>query len=194
MNDSKPKYSLAQLAAIYTVYSELDQAHTAYCCTCGKQIRISSVEDCYPLYGHFIDRSKEPALKFHPMNTQIQCAKCNMSTDPAIKRKFRQYMEFKYGENIIDKLLSEKSKYGDNILTRQEYLRRLSGLVDTFPELAEVLASSGSAHIVDRIHLENKGMATPLSTQFKMYSPIYKQELDTLTKFLRTEPIEYERL
>lgn len=185
---SKNKYSLAQVNAIYCVYKDLNpNTHTTSCVTCGKSIHIDSFEQCFSLYGHYIARSLEPKLKYHPLNTHCQCANCNMYETPTVKKAYDDYMVFRYGENIKNKLLAEEPKTEQEY--EQFYLNELVKLSTKFPELIEVICDSETGEVYN---FEDK-LDNNIEQQFKTFSVTYKQDLDELARALGTQPIEYER-
>lgn len=187
-------YTLAQLAAIYTVYKDLDDTHVIRCCTCGKAITIEQLSDCYPLFGHYISRSIAPHLKFHPNNIHAQCVICNMSTDKSIDKAYDAFMEQKYGVGYYDRLYDDYS-YRDLDKAACFYKTSLLALIDKFPELKSIFLSSieeGNEKLITA--KENGNSTNDLLKQFKTFRHSFRQELDELTKILHMEPIEYERL
>lgn len=186
---SKNKYTLAQLAAIYTTYKDLDiGTRTVNCCTCGRSIHIENIEDCYNIYGHFIPRSVEPKLKYHPKNTHAQCISCNMQVSKQIDFAYDRYMKFRYGEKIISELKADDS-FANLEYAKQWYVFELIKLSQKFPELSNIVVDETTGELLDVVDIED-----PIQEQWDTYSPTYKQDLDELTKLLGTEPIEYERL
>ena len=103
----KNNYSLSQLASIYCVYKDLSvTTRTVNCCTCGKSIQITSPEDSFSLFGHYIPRSVSRKLKYHPQNTHSQCSSCNLNTTLNIDNSYTNYMIYRYGENIKNELFT----------------------------------------------------------------------------------------
>lgn len=189
---SNNKYSLAQLAAIYTVYKDLDGTRIARCCTCGKSMRIEQLEDCYNLYGHYLSRSTHPGLKFHPNNTHAQCPVCNLQYSSIINKKYHEYMVYRYGEDIDNVLMldEEKGVYGDNDETLNFYILGIIELSQKFPELVDIVVDKTTGEVLDKVEL----IENPIEKQWNSYSVTYRQDLDSLSHMLYTEPIEYERL
>lgn len=181
------KYTLSQIAAIYTVYKDLDVGtRTVNCCTCGKSIHIEQIEDCYSYYGHYIARSKEPKLKYHPGNAFAQCVSCNMSTSSDIENKYSDYIIKRFGKDYTDKLLN-LSAVDDNVYY-EYYIKKLSELSLTFPELKTVVDINYSlSKSKDLEELNN------IVKQWNTFSSTYKQDLDELVKIIKTENVEYER-
>lgn len=184
------KYTLAQLAAIYCVYKDLDKrTHTVNCCTCGKTLYIEQIEDCYGLYGHYIARSLEPKLKYHPNNTFAQCPNCNMQVSGNIDIAYDNYIRYRFGENFKQKLLVDDS-FKDIEYAKQWYITELIKLSQNFTELSNIILDKETGEIFDNI----KDTKNPIEEQWDTYSVTYRQDLDILTKTLGVEPIEYERL
>lgn len=191
----KNEYSTTQLAAIYNVYKHMDSTRTVHCCTCGKPIYIAEVGDAMPLFGHFYARSQEPLLKLHPDNTQVQCVLCNMTPSKDIDEAFAHYMERIYGPEIFEKLISERGKYADGDRgTRDFYVGKLTRLAQQFPELRPVVGLPPLATSASDVEEEENPASQSIVKQFKTYCQTYRQDLDELTKALKTEHIEYERI
>lgn len=180
------QYTLAQIAAIYTVYKDLSIEHTVTCCTCGKSIYIANIEDCYSLYGHYIPRSIEPSLKFHPNNTFAQCVRCNMNSDNVIDTAYDKYMIYRFGKDIKTILLSEKFKYSSNDETKNFYLNELAKLSQKFPELLDVIVNKDTGEI-------SEIFINDIEKQWNTFSKTYRQDLDILSKAMGVENVEYER-
>lgn len=184
----KGKYSLAQLHAIYCVYRDLDPGtRVVNCCTCGCSLHIEQVEDCYGVYGHFVERSLEPKLKFHPLNAFPQCPNCNMNASSSIKTKYEDYMKYRFGSNIKTKLLQD-DRFNDFEFAKQWYIRELIEKQQIFPELASVTVDIATGELFDVEEIENN-----IEKQWNTFSKTFKQDLDELVRILGTEPIEYER-
>lgn len=187
-------YSLAQLNAIYCVYKDLNLNHIATCVTCGKSIYIDSFEDCFNLFGHFIPRSVEPKLKYHPKNTHCQCPLCNLNETEEVKTKYKQYMQYRYGKDIEQELLNYNPKTEQQYI--EYYTEELLKLSAKFPELLDILVDKTTGEVLENIKVDN-GIDTinnNILKQFYIFSVTYRQDLDTLCKILHTKPIEYERL
>lgn len=183
------KYTLSQIAAIYTVYKDININYTVNCCTCGKSIHIEQIEDCFSLYGHYISRSIEPKLKFHPYNTHAQCPECNMKVSSDIDKKYDEYMVYRYGKNIKEKLLKD-NRFSDINFTKNFYTKAILKLSFNYPELKNIVNIDDSGIIVPlEIKKENE-----IVEQWYTFSKTYKQDLDTLVRYLKSENIEYERL
>lgn len=189
---SSNKYTLTQLAAIYCVYKDLTKQHTINCCTCGKLLYIEQVEDCYAFYGHYLARSIYPKLKLHPKNTHAQCPACNLNFSTQIDNRYKKYMHYRYGDDIDDILKSEQDVFGDNNKTKNFYLEQLVFLTQKFPELYDVVLDTNTGELLDNYSIAY-GSRNDIEKQWDTFSKTYKQDLDTLTHTLRTEPIEYER-
>ena len=183
------KYTLAQLAAIYTVYKDVDyRTKTVNCCTCGKSLHIEQIEDCFPLLGHYIPRSVEPKLKFHPNNIFAQCPFCNMQVSKVVDDAYDNYICYRFGKEFKLNLLADDS-FKDLDKAKQWYINELCKLSQKFEELRTVVLDIDTGEILDDVtSIEN-----PIEEQWDTYSLTYKQDLDELTKVLGTEPIEYER-
>ena len=189
-------YTIPQLHAIYCVYRDLDPAtRTVQCCTCGKVLHIEQVEDCYAYYGHFIARSTEPKLKYSPINAFPQCIQCNVSCTKTIDDKYKEYIQYRFGDidSYISKMYSEADKF---VYDEDFYVHELIKLADKFPELISVIDQTYvKAKNNSSVEKDNSDEAEKsISEQWNTYSNTYKSDLDTLTKILGTEPIEYERL
>ena len=169
------KYTLSQIAAIYTVYKDLDVGtRTVNCCTCGKSIHIEQIEDCYNYYGHYIARSKEPKLKYHPGNTFAQCVTCNMDTSYKVEEKYTKYIIKRFGEDYIDRLLSYPVR--DNNFYYRYYLDELHRLSETFPELKNVVnACDKSYNLSKSSDIEE---LNDIIKQWNTFSRTYKQDLN----------------
>ena len=188
----KKEYSLSQIAAIYCTYKRLNPGtKIVHCCTCGKSINISSFDDCYNVWGHFIHRSISPYLIYHPLNSNPQCVSCNMQYNEDISKSYEKYMIYLYGKDIKNKLLDEESEY--RFKTNDElfdlYEKLLHNLEGIFPELSNLFYNDKN----NDSKCELNYYSNSLEQQFNTYSKTYKQDLDILTKALATEPIEYER-
>lgn len=182
------EYTLAQLAAIYTVYKDLDFSRVAYCCTCGKAIHIDKIEDCYSLFGHYIARSVEPKLKLHPYNIHAQCPSCNMRTNKS--KEYDDYMIYRYGKDIKQKLLAD-DRFLDVEFAKRFYIKQILKLANKFPELAELVVDVETGELKSDV----EDYINPIERQWDDYSITYKQDLDAISKFLKTKrSIEYERL
>lgn len=182
------KYSLAQLAAIYTAYKDLDpKIRTVNCCTCGKSLYIGSVEDSFIYWGHYVPRSIAPKLKFHPLNTHCQCVKCNMQVSKDIDEAYDKYMIYRYGENIKETLLHDED-FDEEDYAKNWYFVHIVELSQKFPELEQVVVDTSTGEVLSVVEIEDK-----IQEQFETYSRTFKQDLDELTRLLGTEPIEYER-
>lgn len=183
------KYTLAQLAAIYTTYKDLDfNTKTVNCCTCGKSMHINSVEDCFNIWGHYIPRSKEPKLKFHPNNTFSQCPQCNMQFSQEINKAYDNYIIYRFGKDIKEELQKDSS-FADVKYATSFYINKLLELAQQFNELYTVVVNTETGEFFDKVDI----IEDPIVEQWNTFSINYKQDLDTLTKLLNTEPIEYER-
>ena len=80
------------------------------CCTCGKPIHIETFEDCYAVFGHYFSRSQHPGLKFHPNNIFAQCPICNMNFSSSVEAAYKQYMIYRFGEDINKQLLQDEKQ------------------------------------------------------------------------------------
>lgn len=182
--------SLAQLHAIYTVYRDLDKnKKTVKCSTCGKIIHIESFEDCFNVYGHYIDRSLQPEIKYHYLNAYPQCPLCNTQTTENIRKNFDNYISYRFNTNpeqfkhnlIIDK------RFNDYTFAYNFYVKELINLYKDFPELSQIIVDINTGAIIENNY------DSEIEEQWDTFSTSYKQDLDTLTKLLRMENIEYER-
>lgn len=185
------KYTLSQLAAIYNVYKDLSDFKTVNCCTCGKSIHINSFEDCYALWGHYIARSQSRKLIYHPLNSHAQCPTCNIyfSDQNTIEQRYDNYMKYRYGNDIKNRLLHSEEKseeYYENF-----YITGLLNLVYKFPELADIVVNTDTGEIknVKEILVSQN----TVEKQFFTFSLTYKQDLDSLSKVLHSDFIEYSR-
>lgn len=184
------RYSLAQLAAIYTVYKDIDPgAKNVYCCTCGRALHIESIEDCYSLWGHYLARSIAPKLKYHPDNAFAQCARCNMQCSGNIDRAYDEYIKRRFGNNHVSKLISESNR--DEEYYKQFYITEIIKLSQRYNELSEIVLDSTTGEIKEDLGVESENN---IAQQFDTFSPTFRQDLDILTQAMQTEPIEYERL
>lgn len=187
----KNSYSLAQLNAIYCVYKDLNpDTHTIACVTCGKSIHINNPEQCFELYGHFIPRSVSRKLKYHPLNTHCQCSLCNLNETQQVKLKYQEYMKYRYGNNIEQELLNSEEKTEDYY--KEFYIEELLKLSSKFPELVEILINTNTGELVN-VTIDDNDYSNNIEKQFHTFSVTYKQDLDSITKILNTQPIEYER-
>lgn len=187
----KNKYSLAQLAAIYCTYKDLDvKTRTVKCCTCGKTIQINSFEDCFNVYGHFIDRSLEPKLKYHPLNAHSQCVSCNIYANPLeMQHKYYNYMIYRYGNSIKEDLLNAEEKTEEQY--KEFYVIELIKLSIKFPELTDIVVDKSSGELLYPV---DTSIENDIEKQFNTYSPNFKFDLDNLCRVLNSEYIEYQRL
>lgn len=184
------KYSLAQLNAIYCVYKDLNpETRIINCVTCGKSIYIDSPEQCYSLYGHYIPRSVEPKLKYHPWNTNCQCPQCNTNETQQIKDSYRKYMTYRYGMDVDSKMKADAIKTDEEYVNF--YIEQLIQLSSIFPELLNIVCDGETGEIKDiaTAEVENK-----IERQFHTFSKTYRQDLDILSKQAGANNIEYERL
>lgn len=189
------QYSLAQLNAIYCVYKDLNpDTHVATCVTCGKSIYISDVEQCFELYGHYIPRSLEPKLKYHPDNSHCQCKDCNLNETAEVREAYEQYVCYRYGKNKHQQLKQSSSISDSEWL--KFYIEKLTKLSDTFPELIDVIIANGNNDNVNngKIIATTTSVNNDIAEQFRTYSKTYRQDLDDLSKALQANFIEYERL
>lgn len=185
-------YTLNQLAAIYNVYKDIDfRTKTVSCCTCGKNIKITQLEDCYNLWGHFVPRSIDRGLIYCPENSHAQCPECNVFINNShIQNKYTEYMIFRYGKNYKTLFEAFKQKQLDTQQIKDFYVERLLSLLNEFPELSECIGVDlQTGEVKDTIYYSNN-----IENQFNTYSKHYEQDLDTLCKILRTEYIEYNKL
>lgn len=188
------EYSLAQLAAIYTVYKDIDNTRTVYCCTCGKPIHIETFEDCYAVFGHYFSRSQHPGLKFHPNNIFVQCPVCNMNFSSSVEAAYKQYMIYRFGKNIDEQLLQDEKqgKFRDTNEIKNYYVGEIIKLSQKFKELADIVVDNSTGEVISNSDIQES--LNYIEEQWNNYSVTYKQDLDELTRLLRLEPIEYERL
>lgn len=191
MSDNIKKYTLLQLAAIYTVYKDLDPiTRTVNCCSCGRLIHIDFPEDCFAYYGHFIERSIKRNLILLPENAHAQCVMCNMHTTEEVRKNYHNYMKYRYGDDIKNKLMNY-----DKIISDSEwkdfYIKQLLKLSNKFPELiSSVLVNEDTGELIESTDvIENS-----IEKQFNTYSKTYKEDLDRLCKILDTKNIEWERM
>lgn len=186
------KYSLAQLNAIYCVYKDLNpETHVATCVTCGKSIFIEEPEQCFNLFGHYIPRSVEPKLRYHPQNTHCQCQACNLNETQQVRDKYRNYMIYRYG-NDVDRTLKTSDVKTDNEYI-DFYVSALMGLSEKFPELLHIICDKSTGEVYD-IKTEKENKINHIEQQLHTYSITYRQDLDTLSKAVGASNIEYERL
>lgn len=181
-------YTLSQLASIYCIYKDLSPlTHSVRCCTCGKNIIINSIEDCYNFWGHYIERSVEPKLKYHPLNSHAQCIMCNVQ-GKGMPIEYNKYMIYRYGDNIREQLLTsnkENEQYYINLYTTE--LIKLSTI---FSELIDVVVQKQTGEILSSVKQENS-----IEEQFNTYSPTFREDLDLLCKNLGSDNfIEWEKL
>ena len=183
--------SLAQLHAIYSVYRDLDKkTKNVSCCTCGRKIIINSFDDCYSVYGHYIDRSIEPKLKYHPLNAFPQCIHCNVyENNTEIKKKYDTYMRYRFGKNIKTDLINSEAK--DDNYYKELYTVELLKLSQDFPELLDILVDRTTGELL--IDSENK-IKNSIEKQFNTFSRNYASDLDHLCLYLNCEYIEYNKL
>lgn len=187
---SKNEFTLAQLHAIYTVYRDLDSGtRTVNCCTCGKSIYINNFEDCYAVYGHYVDRSIAPNQKYNPFNAYPQCPQCNLNTTDKIKEAFKNYVIYRLGYDPESKIKNDKYYNYSEQYYKQYYLTELKKLSEKFSELTEIFTD-----LEEKTEEKEKTITDNIIHQWGTYSDTYRQDLDTITKMLNTEPIEYERL
>lgn len=187
------KYSLAQLNAIYCVYKDLDpETHVANCVTCGKSIFIDEPEQCFNLFGHYIPRSVEPKLKYHPQNTHCQCQGCNLNETQQVRDSYRKYMLYRYGNNIDDILKNSDKKSEEEYINF--YVSELIKLSDKFPELVPIVCDETTGEIYDVDVEKGDTIMNSIEKQFHTCSASYRQDLDILSKATGASNIEYERL
>lgn len=188
-------YSLAQLNAIYCVYKDLNpETHTINCVTCGKSIYIEEPEQCFNLFGHYIPRSVEPKLKYHPQNTHCQCQNCNLNETQQVRDRYRAYMIYRYGNDIDDVLKSSEVKTDDEYI--EFYVNELVKLSAVFPELLPVVCDTDTGEVLYNVSMspDDNHKENNIEKQFHTYSISYRQDLDTLSKAAGASNIEYERL
>lgn len=186
------KYTLAQLNAIYCVYKDLNpETHIANCVTCGKSIFIEEPEQCFNLYGHYIPRSIEPKLKYHPLNTHCQCQGCNLNETQQVRNKYRCYMLYRYGNDIDSKLKSAEKKSEEEYV--DFYVKELIKLSNKFPELLSIVCDEDTGELYD-VATDDNSDVNNIEKQFHTYSVSYRQDLDMLSKIAGASNIEYERL
>lgn len=185
------KYSLAQLAAIYCVYKDLDPiTKTISCCTCGRLIHINVPEDSYAYFGHYIPRSKNRNLIYHPKNTHAQCPACNMHTTKEISDSYDHYMMYRYGKNIKNDLMSISKTYTEDEYANY-YINLLLQLSNNFPELLSILTNFDTGEVLESQDVRKNNR---IENQFYTYSETYKDDLDRLCKILNVKNIEWERM
>lgn len=183
------KLTLAQLAAIYAVYKDLDpKTKTVRCCTCGKTIQIDNIEDCFRVWGHYIARSIEPKLIYHPLNSFAQCVSCNIYSNPKnMQDSYDKFMQYRFGSDIKIKLLQAEKK--DEDYYKGFYITELLKLSSKFPELLDVLVDQNTGEIIENLVIRNG-----IEKQFDTFSVTFKSDLDSLCKALNSDFIEYNRL
>lgn len=186
------KYSLAQLAAIYCTYKDLSvTTHNVVCCTCGKVIKIEQLEDSYSLWGHYIPRSVNRKLIFYPKNSHVQCIQCNVFTNrpKLIQENYDKFMIYRYGDNILDELNSIKQETEDYYFNF--YIEELTKLLVKFPELAQVVLDKDTGELKDTF---NGVTLNSIEKQFYTFSRTYGSDLDNISKSIKGDYIEYNRL
>ena len=187
----KEKYNLSldQLAAIYTTYKDLDPyTRRVYCCTCGRSIKVTSIEDSYKLFGHFIPRSINRNLIYYPYNIHVQCYNCNMNSNNIIHDKYKNYMIYRYGEDIFSILNTVVSRSDE--FYRKYYIYKLYYIISkNFKEIYDMFFNNS------RFQMNIRKFEDNLSYQFfNSYSATYEQDLDNICKLIGSkEFIEYER-
>lgn len=192
-HNMKKQYSLAQLNAIYCVYKDLNpETHIATCVTCGKSIYIEEPEQCYNLYGHYIPRSIEPKLKYHPLNTHCQCQNCNLNETQQVRDSYKKYMVYRYGSNIDNCLRSADKKSDSEYINF--YISELLKLSEKFPELLDIVCDENTGEIYSVDTTDSADISNNIEKQFHTYSMTYRQDLDALSKYANASNIEYERL
>ena len=187
MKMMKSNYTLAQVAAIYCVYKCITPYHTVSCCTCGRTIEITSFEDCYAVYGHYIARSKAPKIKYHPANAYPQCPSCNMQISSSIDNAYDNFINFNFGTSFKEQLMQDDT-FNDTEYAKNWYLVELSKLAQKYTELNDIFVDIVTGEFKEIEVKENS-----IEEQWQTFSVTFKQDLDTITNFLKSEPIEYER-
>jgi len=91
------------------------------CCVCGT-VRPWKEFDA----GHWIDRRFEPT-RFAKRNVHAQCRKCNRTSNPEIKDKYRLFIENKYGLTAAAALRKRAGRLG---FWRPGRLERVERAVD----------------------------------------------------------------
>lgn len=104
----KKKQSLSLLKKkAWKLFSELvrrkaaDHRETATCVSCGNVMPWKEGHA-----GHFIPKSRGLVYYFHEKNVHFQCPVCNLFNVEVAKIKYTQFMQKKYGPEIIDELES----------------------------------------------------------------------------------------
>lgn len=186
----KQNYSLAQLASIYCVYKDLSPlTHNTVCCTCGKTIHISQIEDCYNYWGHFIPRSINKNLIYYPNNSFAQCITCNVYSNGSknIEEKYSKYMLYRFGKDIFNELKQVKQQTQEYY--REWYINNLIKLISKFSELSEVVLDTETGEVNYTPYFNND-----IEKQFYTYSRTFRQDLDIICRTLKIKSVEWERL
>lgn len=191
MKKNNKKYTLSQLAAIYNVYKDLNPStRIVNCCTCGKSLTVLSPEDAYCYWGHFIPRSLNRNLIYYPKNSHAQCTQCNLWTlGNVMYEQYSQYMKYRYGDNIIEELTKVEKQDDEYYL--KFYQQSILNLVYKFPELAEIVINTDTGELKDSNDIFKQ--ENSIEKQFYTFSTTYKQDLDTISKALNSDYIEYSR-
>ena len=108
------------------------------CFTCGYSNHYKRMDT-----GHYIDR-RHGAVKFNPLNIEIQCMICNRLNNGQIE-KYRKNLIERYGADV-EELLHNEAKFGAPMLQHEvetmiTYYKQLKKLKD---EARQNLRPSGS--------------------------------------------------
>jgi hypothetical protein len=111
----------------FSIYIRLrdSDGEIGQCVTCGKFGSVKYM-DC----GHYIKR--QYAARFNEINCQLQCKKCNWSTQ-GNDVKFRAFLAEKYGNDAV--LLLESTKHKSAKMGKFE----LQAIVDEYKPRVEAL-------------------------------------------------------
>jgi hypothetical protein len=97
---------VAKLDRIFSRFIRMrnaDSCGTVECVTCGKLAHYSEVDA-----GHYVKR-QHMSLRFHPINVQCQCKKCNRFMG-GVQDEFGSWIIKTYGVDVLESLMKEKHK------------------------------------------------------------------------------------
>lgn len=107
-----------------------------------------------------------------------------------VDKQYDDYMMYRYGYTDIKSKLKEDDSFADLDFAKQYYVLELAKLTKQYPELQDIVIDVDTGELlVDNIVIEEN----PIEKQWNTYSQTYKQDLDSITRVLGVEDIEYER-
>jgi hypothetical protein len=103
------------------------------CCTCGRKFTRGERTQLHA--GHYISRGVY-ATRWNEKNVNAQCAGCNLKqslADVEVIHTYEVFLKTKYGDNVIDELLSLKhSPYKLNRAELEDKINYYTGKLNEF--------------------------------------------------------------